>query len=420
MLIQFSAENFLSLRDKAILSMEPSADKEHVENILSRGKYKALNIAAIYGANASGKSSLYKALTTALVVIRTSNVRQINDLVPVTPFRFNNEKRNSPSRFEFVFVAEDGKKYIYGYAADQHKIWEEYLYCYNSAKPSLIFERDGENTYKFSRDMKKVLEPVVRMNTANKLFLATATAWNAEATAIPYKWLSESIDSYTNDENMTRIALDMYRRAEEKYVPFTKSIMKQADISIDDIQVESEKMDPSKNPMIPSGIIVGGQLIPMQEQYQVKITTGHIVNNENNLPEMFNLALGEESVGTQLLFFLAPLLKDTFEKGKTLVVDEIDRSLHPFIVKFIANLFRNKEVNVNGAQLIFTTHETTLLSLDTFRRDQVYFTEKDAASGATDLYSLDEYPVRKGENIEKGYLLGRYGAIPFLHTEEIV
>ena len=103
-----------------------------------------------------------------------------------------------------------------------------------------------------------------------------------------------------------------------------------------------------------------------------------------------------------------------------MVVDEIDRSLHPFIVKFLVNLFRNPSINTNGAQLIFTTHETALLSLDTFRRDQIYFTEKDTESGVTDLYSLDEFSVRKTDNIEKGYLLGRYGAIPFLRTEEIV
>ena len=134
----------------------------------------------------------------------------------------------------------------------------------------------------------------------------------------------------------------------------------------------------------------------------------------------YTLSLAEESLGTQQLFFLAPLLRQTFEKGKVLVVDEIDRSLHPFIVKFLVNLFRNPKINTNGAQLIFTTHETTLLSLDTFRKDQVYFTEKDAETGVTDLYSLDEFSVRKTDNIGKGYLLGRYGAIPFLKTEEIV
>ena len=103
-----------------------------------------------------------------------------------------------------------------------------------------------------------------------------------------------------------------------------------------------------------------------------------------------------------------------------MVIDELDKSLHPFIVKFLVNLFRNKTLNNKGAQLIFTTHDTTLLSLSTFRRDQIYFTEKNSETGVTDIYSLDDYTVRKDENIEKGYLLGRYGAIPYLQTEELV
>jgi len=125
-------------------------------------------------------------------------------------------------------------------------------------------------------------------------------------------------------------------------------------------------------------------------------------------------------LGTQQLFFYGPFLQDAFEKGKTIIIDEIDKSLHPSIVKFVMNLFRDGDVNKNNAQLIVTTHDTGLLSLDMFRRDQIYFTEKDVATGVTDLYSLDEFSVRKTENIEKGYLMGRYGAVPFLRTEEVL
>ena len=130
--------------------------------------------------------------------------------------------------------------------------------------------------------------------------------------------------------------------------------------------------------------------------------------------------MAEESLGTNQLFILGPFLKDAFEKGLTIVIDEIDKSLHPFIVRYLINLFRNPEINKRGAQLIATTHETPLLSLDTFRRDQIYFTEKNVDTGITDLYSLDEFSVRKTDNIEKGYLLGRYGAIPYPYTEDII
>ena len=418
MLLQFLVQNYLSIRDEAILSLEPSTDKEHPENIVQKDRYRAINLVAIYGANASGKSSLFKAMTTALNVLRGSNIRQVNDRVPVVPFKFDRFCISAPSKFEFTFVADDNKKYVYGYTADQTRIHEEYLYRYSSSKPSLIFDRK-ENEYKFSRQDKKNLEPLVRMNTENKLFLATATAWNVESTMIPYNWLEKGIDSYTNDENIPNIGLNMYRSDMEENVLFTKELLKQADININDIQVDTKKIENAAIPFV-GNLIIGGQQVQMTEQYEIRITTGHEIIGEDNVPKTYNLSLGEESLGTQQLFFLSPLLRQTFEKGKVLVVDEIDRSLHPFIVKFLVNLFRSPTFNRNGAQLIFTTHETTLLSLDTFRRDQIYFTEKDSASGATSLYSLDEFSIRKTDNIEKGYLLGRYGAIPFLHTEEIV
>ena len=152
----------------------------------------------------------------------------------------------------------------------------------------------------------------------------------------------------------------------------------------------------------------------------MEITTGHTIVDENGTQKEYSLKLQEESLGTQLLFFYGPLLKDAFEKGKTLILDEIDKSMHPSLVKFIMNLFRDPDINKAGAQLIVTTHETGILTLDMFRRDQIYFTEKDSRTGVTDLYSLDEFSVRKTENIEKGYLMGRYGAIPFLQNEEVL
>lgn len=153
MLLQFLVENFASIRDEVVLSLEPSADKEHEENIVSKGKYKANKLVAIYGANASGKTGVYKAMTMALIILRASNIRQVNDRIPVMPFKFDEESINKPTHFEFRFVAENGLKYIYGYSADTIKIHEEYLYYYKSSKPSLIFERSDEG-YKFSRSEK--------------------------------------------------------------------------------------------------------------------------------------------------------------------------------------------------------------------------------------------------------------------------
>lgn len=421
MLVQFTVENFLSIRDKVYLSLEPSKDSEHPENLITKGDYKAVNSVAIYGANASGKSSLFKAITVALIMIRNSNNVQVTDKLPMTPFKFDFESRNKPTSFEFTFIAKDGRKYIYGFSATTEKVVEEYLYCYNTSKPTLLFDLNENEKPKFNRAYKVKLEAAYQMSTANKLFLATATTWNVECTKSPFEWLAESIDTFTDVMELGGVAFEKYRTDENrKYIEFTKNLLKQADINISSIEVDAKEV--MGGPALPFQIVVQGKIIPPNEgkHYDVEITTGYTVVDENGEKTEFSLTLQEESIGTQLLFFYGPLLKDAFEKGKTIVLDEIDKSMHPSLVKFIMNLFRDPDVNKNGAQLIVTTHETGILSLDMFRRDQIYFTEKDSKSGVTDLYSLDEFSVRKTENIEKGYLMGRYGAIPFLQAGEVL
>ncbi|MBR3825683.1 MAG: ATP-binding protein [Lachnospiraceae bacterium] len=401
MLIQFSVENYLSIREKVFLSLEPSADKEHPENIITQGGNRAVSGIAIYGANASGKSNIFKAITFALNMIRNSNNVQVTDSLPVIPFKFDRESKNKPTSFEFTFIAKDEKKYIYGFRMTREKIVEEYLYYYASVKPSLIFDVSESEEPKFIRSHKSKLEAAYRMNTSKKLFLATATSWNVECTRAPYEWLAESMETFTDVAGMSGVALKKYQEDEnDEYVSFTKELLKQADINISSIHVDAKEL-PSL-------------------AYHVEVKTGHKVKGIDGREEEFTLGLQEESLGTQQIFYYGPFLKDAFEKGKTLVLDEIDKSLHPSIVRFIVNLFRDPDVNTMGAQLIAITHETGLLTLDLFRRDQIYFTEKDTETGVTDLYSLDEFPVRKTENIEKGYLMGRYGAIPFLQTEEVL
>ncbi|WP_026523094.1 AAA family ATPase [Butyrivibrio sp. VCB2001] len=390
MLIQFSVKNFMSFKEKAVLALNPSADSEHPENINEENGYKASNLIAIYGANASGKTSLYKAMTVALIFIKNSNMIQVDQpIFGIAPFKFDSDTMLEPSEFEFIFIAEDGNRYVYGFSADNMKVHEEYLYKYSSQRPTLIFERKEED-YEF-KSQKGILEPLVRFNTPNKLFLATATNWNTESTMIPYKWFSEKLAMFTDAQNIANISLEHYKGANrDAYVAFTERLLQVADINISKIRILE----------------------------QMIVHTEHIIGEGDNTTN-YVLDMREESLGTNQLFLLGPFLKDAFERGMTIFIDEIDKSLHTFIVRHLINMFRDKEINKSGAQLIFTTHDTSLLSLSTFRRDQVYFTEKNNKTGVSDLYSLDEFGVRKKDNIEKGYLLGRYGAIPYIRGEEL-
>ncbi|MBR0340882.1 MAG: ATP-binding protein [Oscillospiraceae bacterium] len=422
MLLQFSVDNYLSFKDPAVLSLVPAADKEHSNNITGRGDFKGLNTIAIYGANASGKSNLFKAVTVALNMIRNSANTQVDQMLPVVPFKLDDESKDKPSAFEFQFVADDEKKYIYGFSAFPDKIVEEYLYCYNTNRPTKVFDRTETDSYTFSRTTKKELDPIVRFTTKNRLFISSATLLNAESTRSAYEWLSKGIDTYMNVQELEGHAFAYYKADHDNNsianIEFTKELFKAADISISDISYNYHKFSEFA-PDVPN-IKINNEPVFSEDTVMHEVKTEHIVTDENGDVKKYSLSLAEESLGTTMLFFYGPFIKETLDKGKVLFIDEIDKSLHPFIVSYLINLFsssRNK-----GAQLIVTTHDTSQLSLERFRRDQIYFTEKNPKTGASDLYSLDDFekPVRKDENIRKKYLQGRYGAIPYVHAEDLL
>ena len=422
MLLQFSVENYLSFREPAVLSLVPSTDKEHSDNITNKADLRALNTIAIYGANASGKSNLFKAVTVSLNMIRSSASTQVDQLLPVVPFKLDEESKDKPSSFEFHFVADDGKKYIYGFSAFPDRIVEEYLYCYNTQRPTKVFDRTETSTYTFSRTTKKELEPIIRFTTKNRLFISSATLMNAESTRTAYEWLAKGIDTFMNVGDLQNRAYEYYMKDYDnnsrENIEFTKELFKAADISISDIDYSYRKID-ELPPDVPRIMINNEPILPAVGIRQ-EVNTEHTVTDEDGNVKKYKLSLQEESLGTTMLFLYGPFLKETLDKGKVLFIDEIDRSMHPFVVSYLIRLFSSNKNN--GAQLIVTTHDTSQLSLERFRRDQIYFTEKDPKTGASDLYSLDDFekPVRKDENIRKKYLQGRYGAIPYVHAEDLL
>ena len=417
MLIQFTVENFYSLKNETTLSLLAGKDKEHEEYLQEANNERVLPTVAIYGANAAGKTNIMKAITAAVMTIRTSNDRQFNDpLYWIVPFAFDHESINKPSRFDFIFI-NNGKKFQYGFLADNTKIYEEYLYEYKTARDTLIFERTNTNQYKFNRQYKKVLNEIVENNTPNKLFLATATSWNAEITRDAYMWFANKIDTYNDKIRDQADLLEIIEKEDEVIKPFIKTLLKNADINIFDYDIESK----SSNEYPPFLQVVDEYKDQIQAVRKTfRISTMHKIINKNGVEEVYRLPLSMESNGTSQLFFLGPIIKHALDYGKTIFVDELDNSLHPLLMDYIIDIFNNKDSNPNNAQLIFNSHSTKELSLDIFRRDQIYFTEKDDDSGITELYSLDEFSVRKSENINKGYLQGRYGAIPTIGSEDLL
>ena len=413
MIVQFSVENFMSIKEKVIFSMLASSDKEIPENLILGKKENYLKSAVMYGANASGKSNLIKAMNTVVIMIRNSNNMQPGLKLPIVPFKFDKEYVKKPSSFELIMIINN-IKYVYGFVADENRIYEEYLYYYPNGKETELFERTQVNKYHYTSN-ENVLKDIVSKNMENKFLLATATTWNYEKTKPVYEFITNGIEILFDYNTIKPLSFSLYKNDNNgELKEFSLNILNEAEMNISGYNVTDVEITDEQLSAIP--LELRGFFNKKTRSFH--ITTRHNITTEDGKEEDIDLDFEEESLGTQNMFILNPILLYVLKKGKVLIIDELDRSLHPFLVEYIVKIFNSEKYNKNGAQLIFNTHDTNLLNLSLFRRDQIWFTEKDYKKGATDLYPLDDFPVRKTENVEKGYLNGRYGAIPFIALGE--
>jgi AAA15 family ATPase/GTPase len=429
MLIQFSVENFMSFKNEAILSLSPApAEKNHDDTLLSfnlpNGKEeKVLPMVGIYGANAAGKSNILKAVTASVLAIRGSSGRQADQKINgMIPFKFDDVSSNEPCHFDYIFTVNN-KKYQYGFAATEDKVIEEYLYVYKSASRSMIFERTDVDNFKFTSRMERKLRPLVDRNTDNKLFLATATTWNSKVTADPYAWFSKGIDVY-NSATLNSFFFSSSPETNEDLKKFLLDELKVADFNIKDYNVTSRDVANLRGLFPHSEGDNASQEDDNKKDTPIKgkakvyqMDVEHEIVDEDGKPHTYKLPIQLESSGTERMLFIGSLFWHTFNNEKTILIDEFTNSLHPKLTKFLLDLFNSHSKNKMNSQLIFSTHDVSILSLDNFRRDEVYFVDKNARTGVSDLYSLSDYSPRKSENIRKRYLVGRYGAIPNIDEE---
>lgn len=410
MLLQVNIKNFMSIRDEVTITALANNRKDHNDNIIEMNGERVLPTLAVYGANAAGKTNIFKALTSAIMLVRMSNTLQVNSLTGFEPFAFS-KKQDNKTKMDFLFV-HNGKKYAYGFVVDKTTVHEEYLLEYKSARPTVIFERKNTNEYTFTSAYRSLGE-FKDKNTDNKLFMCTATAWNCEATKNAYLWFSEGIDTYNRlsiEGNQYLEYLDM-NKENPKTKKFMLSMLKHAEINIDDYIFKSKVVENASIPL-PPGITIDHSVLGPIKQFELQ--TVHNIKEDSGKVRKYILPFDHESEGTRLMFAYGPIIMDALERGRTIVVDELDNSLHTSLCRYLIELFNDPETNKNGAQLIFNSHDVTLLDLDLFRRDQIYFVEKDNKTGVTELYSLADFSPRRTENVQKGYLQGRFGAIPFV------
>ncbi|MBE6217324.1 MAG: ATP-binding protein [Bacteroidales bacterium] len=407
MIVEIKLSNFFSVMDEVVLDMRAAniqnkKSKELEENTFSYQKGRLLKTVAIYGANASGKSSIVKAIRACVGMIINSHNHNENTVFPFAPFKFGGADKLSSF---FIRFNIDGVEYEYSFKMTQTQIVKEELYYYPNGRRSKVFRRDEslgpdkKKVYDFRDAIARPMD-VVANTSLKTLFVSRASQMGREVAQKVFRFFYENfiLDFYNYNP------LLLGRLLEENKNQLL-SVLHIADSDIVNVSSKHELkpyttavFDPLNNNTILSMDDI--------QKTQLIITTYH--KNNPAVPFDFNT---EESDGTQRLFFMMLTILDIVKNNKILLVDEIERSLHTRLVEYIISLFNRS----GSAQLIYTTHNTYLLDNSKVRKDQVYFTNK-RVDGSTDLYSLYDYKdFRDTMDLEKAYLQGRFDAIPYIN-----
>jgi len=424
-LLEFRFGNFRSYRNAGMLSLVAGAGKEwHASNTFDTGLNafpRLLRSGVLYGPNASGKTNLLRALQffQAFVVGSASSPQPVattptatkDQRILVPPFLFDKATRDKPSEFEVVFV-EKGVRYQYGFVVNAERVEREWLTAYPEGRPQRWFSREYSHrskqfTWEIGSKLKGDHHVWRNATRPNALFLSTAIQLNSAQLQPVFHWFQQRLvvvvaNSFFN----TGITYGLAENSEgkNKLMKFIRA----ADLGIDDIAVTRQELPAGMVPV--PGIPIMGNANGAGGPQFIRLQTLHKVVGDK---ELATLELGDESAGTQKFLKSAGAMLKVLSEAQVLFVDELDTSLHPLMVRFLVRLFHSNKTNKNNAQLFFTTHDTSLLDADLFRRDQVWFLEKDKTY-SSHLYPLTEFSPRVEEVLGKGYLKGRYGALPFI------
>jgi AAA15 family ATPase/GTPase len=432
MLIEFKFKNFKSFKDEQVFSMVASSDNELPGNVTipeNFGKHKLVNSIVVYGANASGKSNLIDALAFVAVFVETSHSRPINMGINIKPFLLDNKTVGAPAEFEINFIHKN-VRYEYGFSIDTKRIHKEWLIAYPKGLPQVWFERnpnpdfeqnpsaDNHSTWYFGPKFVGKKANLHKQTRLNVLFLSVAAQNNHPQLLEVFNWFEDKLLVIAPNENRGLYEFITERKVHTELDFRLKmlTLLQNADLGIVDFitkeEVRTQATLPDNVPDELRPLFTEISVLTSKgDQTQVKVTLKHRSTEPDNTNSLFSWE--DESYGTRELFAIGGPIITALENGRILVVDELDDSLHPNLVEALVRLFHDPEINKNGAQLIFNTHDSTLLNPTLFRRDQIWFVDKDGV-GASHLYPLLDYSPRANEALQKGYLQGRYGAVPII------
>ena len=419
MLVSFTVQNFRSIYEPVTIDLVRNRQSKKISQIGTGEDF--LPVFGIYGANASGKSTLLKAFRFLWdFVVGSAGIQNKGDKIwGYEPFAFADKASNEPSSFVVEFIA-DAVLYEYALAFNADCIVYEHLYSWPRGRRTKVFEREGQEFTFLVAESERQQRPLAERTLENRPYLYTSNEWNLSLTEAPFMWFrtvpifdlngkgwrAPAFNDLDNPEKKMKILQEL------KYADFGISdIIKKPDGENERIEIPLEKLDPELRIAmgIPGSVIGKGSIIFGSTNPQ-KIQTVHCINGKT-----VQFSFEKESDGTSKYLSLMSGILLALEEGKVLMIDEFESSPHPLLVRRIVELFQDPKRNTAKGQLIFVSHNTTLLDLNLLEQCQIGFVEKDPDSGATELYTLEDIKgVRNSENIAKGYLQGRYGAVPFL------
>ena len=439
MLIEYKVSNFRSIYSEQsfnMMAIKSYKEKMDTNTISYTDQISLLKSTAIYGPNASGKSTLLESLDVFRdMVLYSSTKFDINTNLPITPFAFGLNSKEEPTSFEITFV-EDNVKYVLGLVLNEERILEEYLIAYPKTQPQNLYIRmydEENNEYKYQygsnlKGQKKIWEKATKKNS---LFLSTAINLqndNANQLLSVYNWFSKRLNSVSIHGWSDKLSKEYCTKENTKNQII--NFLKLSGIDIEDIIVETEKLDnlfPSLSSKS-SNNEDDKKLTEIEDSMKQMESLLHKLVSSERLEELkkitkikfvhsngISLSLSSQSDGTKKLFSFASHWLESLKNGKVLFIDELNDNFHPALVKLLVDMFNDNEFNKNNAQLIFTTHETSILNQDVLRRDQVWFCDR-MDDLSTKVYPLSDFKPRKEfENLENSYLIGRYGALPYFN-----
>lgn len=411
MIIEFSVENFRSFKDQITLSMDSSSSKKIPQNLINLDDgNNLLKSALIYGANSAGKSNLIKAIDFMKGMVVNSHTFNVDSKIPqVVPFKLSKTSTNEPSKFELIFLC-GGKKYRYGFSCNSTKVFEEYLFETSKKKEKLVFSRSDTKKFEFGIDAEK--QKMYQSQTIdNTLYISRATQLGYDKTKNVYDYFSENVivnmnRTHTDTSNWIDYTITKIKN-DPKFKEKILDVLMKADFGgIENFSIKTTRVPVRDASFGYSSVdLIFESTDDFYTDY--KVQTMHRTDDG----EIVQLDLNDESEGTKKTLSIVGPLLDIMEESKVLFIDELDSSLHPEITRMIVKLFNSK--NNKSGQLIFTTHDTTLLDNELFRKDQVYLCSKEPNSFTT-LSSLLDYDIRQDIDFERAYLNGRIGGVPFI------